>query len=115
MTAGVKNPNVIDLVTHDPSTNEIVVIMIEDRSWLTDSEQVDQLLRKINTYLHFIEDGDLLQHFPQAAGKPVRMQLDCNEAPTGEAEQLIEEAQHLLLARGITFAVNVIVNVIPRA
>lgn len=114
MTAGVNNPDVIDLVTHDPATDEIVVIMIEDRTWSVDPEQVDQLLRKINTYLHFIEDGDLVEHFPQAAGKPVRMQLDCNEAPTGEAEQLIEEAQQLLLSRGITFAVNVIVNVIPR-
>lgn len=115
MATGVKNPEVIDLVTHDPATDEIIVIMIEDRDWSADPEQPDQLLKKINTYLHFIEDGDLIQHFPQAAGKPVRLQLDCNGPPTGEAQQLIEEAQQVLLSRGITFAVNVIVNVTPRS
>lgn len=113
--AGVKDSNKIDLVTHDPATDETVVIMIEDRDWSADPEQPDQLLKKINTYLHFIEDGDLVRHFPQAAGKPVRLQLDCNELPVGEAKQLIEEAQQVLLSRGITFAINVIVNVTPHA
>jgi len=108
--AGVKDFNTIDLVTHDPATDELVVIMIEDRAWAADPGQLDQLLKKINTYLHFVEDGDLVQHFPQAAGKPVRLQLDCNEPPTGAVQQFIKEAQQVLLSRGITFAVNVIVT-----
>lgn len=111
--AGVKDSNAIDIVTHDPATDEIVVIMIEDRAWSVDPEQPDQLLKKINTYLHFVEDGDLLQHFPQAIGQPVRLQLDCNAPPVGEAKQLVEEAQRVLLSRGIKFAVNVIVRVTP--
>jgi hypothetical protein len=114
MTSGVRNPNAVDLVTHDPKTGEYIVIMIEDRPWSDSPEQLDQLLAKINNYVHFIEDGGLSQRFPQAEGKPVRIQLDCNNTPTGESAKLIAQAQQLLLQRGITFATNIILSATAR-
>lgn len=110
MTSGVRNPNIVDLVTHDPKTNEYAVIMVEDRPWSDSPEQLDQLLAKINTYVHFVEDGELVQNFPQAKDKAVRIQLDCNSLPRDEPAKLIAQAQQLLLQRGITFAVNVILS-----
>lgn len=110
MASGVHNPNVVDLVTHDPSTDEYVIIMVEDRPWSDSSEYLDQLLAKINAYVHFVEDGGLSRQFPLAEGKPVRIQLDCSAPPTGKPAKLISEAQQLLLQRGITFATNVVVS-----
>jgi hypothetical protein len=110
MTSGVRNPNVVDLVTHDPKTDEYIVIMIEDRPWSDSPEQLDQLLAKINNYVHFVEDGGLVQNFPQAQGKAVRIQIDCNSPSNGESAKLIAQAQQLLLQHGITFAVNVILS-----
>jgi hypothetical protein len=108
MSSGIENSSVVDLVTHDPGTDEYVVIMIESRPWSNSPQRLDQLLAKINTYVHFIENGDLYRHFPQAEGKPVRIQLDCNAPPAGESDKLITQAQQLLLQRGIDFSVNVI-------
>jgi hypothetical protein len=108
MTSGVRNPNVVDLVTHDPKTDEYILIMVEDRPWSDSPEQLDQLLAKINTYVHFVEDGGLNQNFPLAQDKAVRIQLDCNSPPKGGPAKLIAQTQQLLLQRGITFAINVI-------
>jgi len=106
--AGISDSSVIDLVTYDPSRDEIAVIMIADRPWSDSPELLDQIVAKLNTYVHFIQEGSLVQNFPQAAGKAVRIQVDCNSTPTGKPSGLIDGARDTLLARGIGIAVNVI-------
>jgi hypothetical protein len=106
--SGIQHPDVVDLVFFDPATDAFVLIMIEDRDWSTGAGHADQLLRKINAYLHFVLDGDLVAQFPDALGKAVRFQLDCGTTPIGECADLIQQAQALLLARGMRLDVNVI-------
>jgi len=110
MAAGVRNPDIVDLVTYSPKTDEFIVIMFEDRPWSDSPDQLDELLAKINTYVDFVQEGGLVRKFPQAEGKTVRIQLDCTSSPKGEPAKLIEQAQQLLHQRGITFALNIIVS-----
>jgi hypothetical protein len=106
----VRNPNVVDLVTRDPTTGEFAVIMYEDRAWSESDEHLDQLLAKINTYVYFIEEGGLVRSFPEAAGQPIRIQLDCNEAPHGKVRHLLADAQQLLQQRNLKLVINHIVG-----
>ena len=107
------NPNIVDLVTRDPTTNEYVVILVQDEPWSDAQEKIEQLLKKITNYVRFIEDGQLYKMYPNAIGCQVRLQLDCNSPPVGEAASLIRQAQDLLLERGIGFAVNQIISAKP--
>ena len=83
---GVEDPKTIDLVTHDPKTDEYTLIMVElAEHWENTEEQLDQLLEKINNYArvrHRRRTDPYLS--PEAAGKPLRVQLDCLEPPTGK-------------------------------
>jgi len=108
MSSGVKNPRVVDLVTWDPKTNEFAVIMYEDRPWSTESARLDELIEKINAYVHFVESGELTRRYPKALGQSVRLQLDCEQLPPAEVTELIEQAQKTLRIRGVTFVVNFI-------
>jgi hypothetical protein len=40
---GVHNPRVIDLITPDPSSGEVVLVMLEERPWQSDPDQLRQL------------------------------------------------------------------------
>lgn len=108
MPTGIEYPDVIDLVTYDPKGEEFAVIMHEYRPWFASPARMDELIRKINSYLQFVESGNLVRKFPKAAGKKVRLQLDCSELPPTEIAELIQQSQQLLLGRGITFALNII-------
>ena len=84
--AGVQDSTVIDLVTHRPKTDQVILIMTEMRNWGSDGSLIKDLQAKFQTYLDFVEYGLLEEKFPSLAGKPVCIRLDC-EYPPGDAEQ----------------------------
>jgi hypothetical protein len=106
--AGIEDSNTIDLVTHDPETDEYALIMVETRRWANSAEQLAQLREKINTYAMFALDEGLIRTHPEAANKPLRVQLDCVEPPTGDVAELIELATEKLGEHRVRFVVNVL-------
>jgi hypothetical protein len=56
---GVQNPRVVDLVVQDDSSGEIVLVMLEQRPWGSDPEQLRQLETKFNNYLEYVLGGHL--------------------------------------------------------
>ncbi|WP_324644866.1 DUF6572 domain-containing protein [Pseudarthrobacter sp. LT1] len=106
--AGVHEPNVIDLVTYDSSSNEYKLIMVEERQWSEAPEQLAQLSEKINNYAMFVLDEGLLRAYPEIAGHPVCIQLDCAAPPSAEAQKLIDLASERLLGYGMRFTVNLL-------
>jgi hypothetical protein len=102
--AGVEDTNVVDLVARDAG-GEYMVVMVESRQWGSDSNQPDQLKEKINAYAGYILNGDLARQFPEAAGQPARIQLDCPEL-NGEITVITEWAGLQLREHGIGFVVN---------
>src|SRR5450432_4244143 len=94
---GVENPTVVDLITPDAASGQVVLAMFERRPWGQgrgqdpgqdpgqDRVQLRQIEEKINRYLGYVLDGFFVQQFPQYAGRRVRIRLDCHEAPHGPA------------------------------
>jgi hypothetical protein len=106
--AGVHNPKVIDLVTHDPETDEFALIMIETRDWDGSPERLLQLQEKVNNYLSFALDGQMVKLYPESTGKSVRLQLDCNRLPDQDTLRFIEQLREHIKPLGIPFVVNVL-------
>ncbi|UKA76159.1 DUF6572 domain-containing protein [Arthrobacter sp. FW306-07-I] len=86
--------------------DEYKLIMVENRPWATAPGQLEQLKEKINNYAMFVLDEGLLRSYPEAAGHPVCIQLDCVNTPTAEVQELIALASERLIDYGIRFAVN---------
>ena len=106
--AGIHDTTVIDLVTHDPALDEYALIMTETRPWTDSPEQLSQLREKINNYAMFAVDEGMTRAYPQAVGKPLRIQLDCASPPSAQASALIEQASRRLADYKIRFIVNVL-------
>lgn len=103
--AGVADTNTIDLVAQDPDGTYLLVI-IEDRPWGAADEQEGQLREKINTYAGYVLDGSLARTYPETAGGPVRIRLDCLEEPRGHFAHIADHAAAQLAAHGIGFQVS---------
>ena len=82
----VSDPEVIDLVAHDPKTDTVSLIMVEVRPWGTRGELLPALQAKIATYLTFALDGQLVELYPHLAGKPIVFELSSAEPP-GQRER----------------------------
>lgn len=110
---GVENPMIVDLITTDPTSGDVVLVMIERRAWGGHPQQFKQIEEKINRYLAYVLDGFLVQHHPQYQGKPVRLRLDCAEAPHGESLTFVNAATHAIRGEGLDFVVNVVRAAVP--
>jgi hypothetical protein len=104
---GVQNAKIVDLIEVDPTSGEVVLVMIERRPWGADPRQFQQIEEKINRYLGYALDGHLAEHYPRYLGKPVRIRLDCAEAPSGESARFVAAAEHAAAAHGGAFGARV--------
>ncbi len=104
---GVENPMVLDLITTDPDSGDVVLVMVERRAWGAHPQQLKQIEEKINRYMAYALDGFLAEHHPQYVGRRVRLRLDCAEAPAGEIEHFVAAAQHAAREHGLDFLVRI--------
>lgn len=104
---GVENPNIVDLIEVDPTSGQVVLVMIERREWDNDPQQFIQIEEKINRYMGYVLDGHLTTHYPQYEGKPVKIRLNCPQEPYGKAVTFVTAAEQAIRAHGLDFVVNV--------
>ena len=108
LVRGVENPEIIDLITPDPGSGEVVLVIIESRPWGADSRQLEQFDEKLNRYLIYVLDNFLSKQYPEYAAHPVRIQINCAEKPTGERElRFLEGVAIVCEQNGLNFAVKV--------
>ncbi len=108
----VEDINVIDAIAEDTKTGEIVLLMQEPRAWIYGDRQLFQLQEKLNAYLSFALDGEMAAEHPEWTNRPLRVQLDCAEAPEERAELLLSAVRGQIAFQGIKLHVRV-VNAAP--
>ena len=90
--------NQVDVVSLTPDSSTIVLSLVETRPWDAKGENLLDLQAKLNTYLDFIESGQLIQKYPQAKGKKIVLRLQYSFAPNAQALEFIELAKRKYLA-----------------
>ncbi len=104
---GVHNPRVVDLITADDATGEVVLVMLEGRPWGSDVEQIRQLEAKFNAYVEYVLGGHMGKQYPDYAEKPVRIQLDCAENPRAEDGAFFTAMSNFAAGESIRWVVRV--------
>ena len=80
---------VIDIIAHDPKTNEVVLVMNEPNEWDSSDEQLLSLQERFNAYISFLLDGEMESSHPELAGKPTRIEVRCAHMPDSRALELL--------------------------
>ena len=104
---GVHNPRVVDLVTRDPVTDEVVLVMLEERPWGSEPDQLRQLEAKFNSYLEYVLGGHMARQYPDYAKLSVRFQLDCVENPRPEDRPFFSSMSNFAASEEIRLVVGV--------
>ena len=89
MATEKERTSVIDVVAHDPKTDEAVLVMNEPNEWDGSDEQLLALQERFNTYVSFLLDGEMAEAHPELAGKPTRIELHCAHVPDARALELL--------------------------
>ena len=105
---GVHNPQVVDLITRDDATGEVVLTMLEERPWGEDPEQLRQLEAKFNAYLGYVLDGHMVTQYPDYEGCKVRFQLECTNSPREEERPFLTAMGNFAAGEEIEFVVTVL-------
>jgi Family of unknown function (DUF6572) len=81
--------SVIDVIAHDPKTDEAVLVMDEPSEWDGSDEQLLGLQERFNAYVSFLLDGEMAEAHPELVGKPTRIELRCAHMPDPRALELL--------------------------
>jgi len=82
----IEQEKVVDFVGLQTSTGRVHLSITDHLSWDEfTNEHLMMLQKKINSYLAFIESGELLKKFPKYTGKPIVIEVIGKYKPNVEA------------------------------
>lgn len=94
------------MIGTDPETGEVVLSITDHLQWGS-NEHLFLLQEKLNTYLAFIEGGEMLDAYPSATDRPVRIDVVCKFRPDGAAESFLHRAREIIEEAGLSFRYEV--------
>jgi len=80
---------VIDLIAHDTTTGEVMLVMNEPEPWEDSDARLLALQERFNAYVSFLLDGELAESNPELAEKHARIELRCDHIPDARALELL--------------------------
>lgn len=92
---GIHNPAIIDLITTDAATDEVVLVMLQRRDWVEGPPQIAELQEKFNSYFDYVTMGHLVNEYPKYAETRVRIQLEYRSEPPAHVVETLEEAERI--------------------
>jgi hypothetical protein len=98
---------VIDMIGHDPKTDEAVLAMNETEPWNDSDERLFHLQERFNAYVSFLLDGEFAEWDPQLAQKRARIEVRCAHLPDGRALDLLGQIHDQLAHQDIKVEVVV--------
>jgi Family of unknown function (DUF6572) len=81
--------DVIDVISSDLKTSEVVLVMNEPNEWNGSDDQLLALQERFNAYVSFLLDGEMAESHPELAGKPARIEVRCAHMPDARALELL--------------------------
>jgi CRP-like cAMP-binding protein len=104
----IEQPNVVDGIATDPVTGEVVLLLSDHLAW-DDSEPEHLMLlqEKVNTYLRFIESGELVEHYPNALGRRAVIEVVCLHTPGDQARRFFAAAGDVITDAGFALRYRV--------
>jgi uncharacterized protein DUF6572 len=97
----------IDVIAHDPKTDEAVLVMNEPEPWNDSDHRLLELQERFNTYASFLLDGEFAEWDPKLAQKRARIEVRCAHMPDSRAIELLGQIRDQLAHQEIDVRVIV--------
>lgn len=94
----------VDIIGVERDSGDVVLTITDHLDWIEQpGEHLLLLQEKINTYLSFVESGELLEAYPDAKGRNVVISVVAQYPLSEEARRFLDGARPVIEAAGFTF------------
>jgi hypothetical protein len=97
----VTDPDVIDLIGIDATTGAVVLTIADHLDWSVPLQHLGALQEKLQTYLRFIESGELGNSYPEARGRRVEIEVALEHPLDPMGVQFFAELAPILREAGV--------------
>jgi len=107
----IDQANQIDAIGVDKGTGCVILTISDHLPWPDTPNHHLRLLReKLNSYLAFIEGGELLESYPDASGKHVVISVVAKHDLSPEGEAFLSNAARTIADAGMTLEFKKLVH-----
>ncbi|MFQ3175430.1 MAG: hypothetical protein ACJAYB_000587 [Psychromonas sp.] len=99
----VVETDVIDAIGLEKEAQRVFLSIIDSLVWDAENVHLYTLQEKINTYLYFIESGELDKALPDGKGFDIAIELILKHMPSDQAVTFFDKTTQILLDKGIIF------------
>lgn len=96
----IENSKTIDSVGVDKKTGNVILKIFDHLDWSNEHEHLTLLQSKINTYLSFIESGEVYQAYENANGRKFVISVDFAEKPVSNALKFMDASAQIIAESG---------------
>ena len=93
----------IDAFAVDKQGKRVFLTIIDPLLWDEENVHLFALQEKINTYLYFIESGELLTSLPDSKGLDITIELILKHIPNAKGITFLDKSIQILLDKNIVF------------
>ena len=99
----ITDPTTIDIVATRPDADVVRLVITDHLDWTAELDHLAMLQEKVNTYLAFVETGELGRSHPEAAGRAVQIEIRFLHEPTEHARRhFLDRAEEVVGGAGMT-------------
>jgi len=88
----LENPTEVDAVGTERASGVVVLTLIDGWDWTDESAHLIALQTKLNAYFGFVESGQLEESYPEAQGRPRRLEIIAKHPIPPSAQRLFDQA-----------------------
>ena len=98
----VEQTDVVDIISIDRETGQVVLTISDHLDWSDSVGHQAILQKKLNTYLAFVESGEILEQYPKAKDRPVAFKVVFRVPPDDSGRTFVEKARAVIESAGFT-------------
>lgn len=100
----IEKTNEVDVIGIDTETDMVTLSIIDTLDWSDKSSHLELVQEKINSYLRFIESGEINKSYPETVNRKVGIKIAFMYQIPDVASEVIGKASEILEQEGIVLS-----------
>ncbi len=96
----VEDTNTIDAIGVDKETRNVILKIFDHLGWENEHKHLLLLQDKLNTYMRFLESGEVYEAYKHARGKKFVISIAFASSPTANAIKFLDTAANITIDAG---------------
>lgn len=93
----------VDAIGIEKGSGAVVLTISDHLPWDEQPEHLLLLQEKLNTYLAFVEGGEIYSVYPDAKGRSLLIDLVCKHPPTAYGVEFLNKISPIVAQAGVLF------------